>query len=89
MAGASVQQSGCLCVCLCVRLLSFSSCPAQGVPQSGVGGRRGYTAAYDWQPHYTTCTEPVREEKTMISIDFNLGCVVNFRCTRLFMPLPH
>lgn len=54
-----------LCVCVRVHVyvcvLSFSSCPVRGVAQSGVWGRRGCTAAYDWQPRYTIYTEPVRE----------------------------
>lgn len=57
--GPVCAECGCVCVCVCE--LSFSSCPLWSLAQSGVWGRRGCTTAYDWQPHYTTYTEPVRE----------------------------
>lgn len=70
-----VYMWACVCVCARTRVLSFSSCPVQGVAQSGVWGRHGCTAAYDWQPHYTTYTEPVREkEGRNWLIDINCEC---------------
>lgn len=74
----------CMCVWVCVRALNSSSFPVRGVAQSGVWGRHGCTVAYDWQPHYTTCTEPVREQEgrnrlIIIIVIVELGFMVHFR----------
>lgn len=49
--------------CICVKPcgVSFVSCPAQAVDQSGVQGRRGYTTACGLLLHCTAYTEPERE----------------------------
>lgn len=49
--------------CVCVKLcgVSFVSCPAQAVDQSGVQGRHDYTTACGLPLHCTAYTEPETE----------------------------